>query len=40
MSSIKDQVEKSVEGFAPVDQSTGGTLSAIYEPSGEEDLPI
>ncbi|MFK9119150.1 hypothetical protein ACJEBK_20020 [Peribacillus frigoritolerans] len=40
MSSIKDQVETSAEGFAPVDQSTGGTLSAIYEPSGENDLPI
>ncbi|TKH06556.1 hypothetical protein FC682_04325 [Peribacillus simplex] len=40
MSSIKDQVETSAKGFAPVDQSSGGTLIAIYEPSGEKDLPI
>ncbi|AOH54496.1 hypothetical protein ABE28_009035 [Peribacillus muralis] len=40
MSRIKNQVETSAQGFAPVDQSRGGTLSAIYEPSEENDLPI
>lgn len=40
MSNVANQVETSAEGFAPVDQSTGGTLSAIYEPSGDKELPI
>jgi hypothetical protein len=41
LSSVNNILQTSVEfGLAPLDQSTGGTLGASYDPSQSSDLPI
>lgn len=41
LSSQPDTLENSLDfGLAPLDQSTGGTLGAVFDPNADTDLPI